>query len=73
MPKARSLDQLTGYARKTAAGERPYIYSDQYADWRRVVASNNDRRVAEANREWLQRFAPEVFERPRRFGYRRKP
>ena len=41
----------TGYGAKTAKGERPYLYSDEHAAWRRNPESD------QARRAWAIKFS----------------
>jgi len=47
-----------GYAAKAGRGERPFIYSDLYLDWKRAVLRNDDRAMTETDFAWRQRYAP---------------
>lgn len=55
--KRRRVDG-TGYAGKAARGERPFTYSNQYAEWRAAVAKGDDYRIAAADRDWARLHAP---------------
>jgi hypothetical protein len=44
--------ELTGYALKASRGERPFIYSDEHAAWRRNPESD-DARAA-----WARKHGP---------------
>lgn len=64
-----SLGDLTGYAAKAAAGERPFRYSDEYYDWHEAALRGHADRINDTHERWLRRFGitiPRPGRRPRR-------
>ena len=55
---ATSQSDKQGYALKTERGERPFLYSAEYADWKAAILRKDDRATAEADRAWRRRFRP---------------